>query len=114
MEPPPAYPESALSYLGNVYNDKARAFYARHGVSLIESAFESNQEKGLVSLMITKHCLRFSFNLCPKQVKGIQPDPMTLVNGGEKLTLRFDCKRCDMHVVGKLKKHRPLTLMPQG
>jgi putative protease len=114
VEPPPAYPENALSYLGNVYNDKARAFYARHGVSLIESAFEANQEKGLVSLMITKHCLRFSFNLCPKQVKGIQPEPMTLLNGGEKLTLRFDCKHCEMHVVGKLKKHRPLTLTPQG
>jgi hypothetical protein len=26
--------------------------------------------KGEVSLMITKHCLRYSFNLCPKQVKG--------------------------------------------
>ncbi|MBI4753887.1 MAG: U32 family peptidase [Betaproteobacteria bacterium] len=102
-DPPAPYPESDLTYLGNVYNHQARAFYARHGVSLIEAAFEANQEKGAVSLMITRHCLRYSFNLCPKQVKGIRPDPMTLVRGEETLTLRFDCKRCEMHVVGKLK-----------
>jgi len=41
--------------------------------------------------MISKHCLRYSFNLCPKQVPGIKPKPMLLINGHEKLTLRFDC-----------------------
>jgi hypothetical protein len=30
---------------------------------------------------------------------------MQLVNGDETLTLRFDCKRCEMHVVGALKPH---------
>jgi putative protease len=30
---------------------------------------------------------------------------MTLVNGNETLTLRFDCKRCEMHVLGALKPH---------
>jgi putative protease len=30
---------------------------------------------------------------------------MTLVNGAEQLTLRFDCRACEMHVMGKLKKH---------
>jgi hypothetical protein len=50
--------------------------------------------------MITKHCLRYSFNLCPKEVKGIRPDPMLLMNGDETLTLKFDCKRCEMHVIG--------------
>jgi 23S rRNA 5-hydroxycytidine C2501 synthase len=60
--------------------------------------------------MITKHCLRYSYNLCPKEVKGIRPDPMTLINGKEKLTLRFDCKKCEMHVIGKLKKHRAIPI----
>ncbi len=112
VEPPVAYPETSLSYLANVYNDKARAFYAKHGVQLIDAAYEAHEEDGEVSLMITKHCLRFSFNLCPKQAKGIKgvqgqvrAEPMTLVNGNEKLTLRFDCKPCEMHVVGKMKKH---------
>ena len=109
-EPLAHYPESALSYLGNVYNQRARAFYGKHGVKVIEPAFECQQEKGDVSLMITKHCLRYSFNLCPKEVKGLRPDPLVLINGNEKLSLRFDCKRCEMHVVGKLKKHRTILL----
>lgn len=110
IDPPATYPDDALSYLGNVYNAKARAFYEKHGVKLIEPAFECHQEKGDVSLMITKHCLRYSFNLCPKQVKGIRPDPMILMNGSEKLTLRFDCKPCVMHVIGKLKKQRTIQI----
>ena len=104
--PPAIYPEDTLGYLGNVANSKARAFYEKHGVRVIEPAYECRAEKGEVSLMITKHCLRYSFNLCPKQVKGIRPDPMLLINGEEKLTLRFDCKPCEMHVIGKPKKGR--------
>ncbi len=104
VEPPVAYPEDTLSYLGNVYNAKARAFYEKHGVKAIEAAYECGQQKGEVSLMITKHCLRYSFTLCPKQVKGIRPEPMLLKNGDDTLTLRFDCKRCEMHVVGKLRR----------
>ncbi|WEF34561.1 peptidase U32 family protein [Pseudoduganella chitinolytica] len=108
--PPAVYPDTQLSYLANVYNDKARAFYHKHGVQLIDAAYEAHQEPGEVSLMITKHCLRFSFNLCPKQAKGVQgvqgqvrAEPMTLVSGDEKYTLRFDCKPCEMHVVGAMK-----------
>ena len=104
VEPPVPYPETELSYLANVLNDRARAFYQRHGVQLIEAAYEANEHTDDASLMITKHCLRYSFNLCPKEVKGIKPDPMTLINGKEKLTLRFDCKRCEMHVVGRIRK----------
>ncbi len=109
-EPPAAYPETQLSYLANVYNEKARAFYHKHGVQLIAAAYESHEEAGEVPLMITKHCLRFSFNLCPKQAKGVQgvqgqvkAEPMTLVSGDERYTLRFDCKPCEMHVVGAMK-----------
>ncbi len=111
VEPPVAYPEDTLSYLANVYNHKARNFYAKHGVKVIEAAYESQEELGEVSLMITKHCVRFSLSLCPKQAKGVQgvqgtvrAEPLQLINGKEKLTLRFDCKPCEMHVVGKIKK----------
>ena len=110
VEPPVAYPEDTLSYLANVFNHKARDFYARHGVKLIAAAYESHEEAGEVSLMITKHCVRYSLSLCPKQAKGVtgvqgtvRAAPLTLVNGSEKLTLRFDCKPCEMHVMGKLK-----------
>lgn len=60
--------------------------------------------------MITKHCLRFSFNLCPKQAKGVtgvrtKVKDMQLINGDEVLTLKFDCKPCEMHIIGKMKHH---------
>ncbi|KTT36062.1 protease [Pseudomonas oryzihabitans] len=108
--PPPVYPEAHLSFLYNVYNQKARDFYHRHGVQLIDAAYEAHEEPGEVPVMITKHCLRFSFNLCPKQAKGVtgvrtKVAPMQLVHGDEVLTLKFDCKPCEMHVVGKMKGH---------
>ncbi len=104
------FPLEELTYLGNVLNSKARAFYNKHGVKLIADAYEANQEKGMVSLMITRHCLRYSFNLCPKEVKNVKSDPMTLMNGSEKLILKFDCKACEMHVIGKMKKGVKLQL----
>ncbi len=117
-EPPAIYPEDTLDYLVNVYNQKARDFYAKHGVKAIAAAYEANEEQGEVSLMITKHCLRYSFAMCPKEAKGvigvqgtITAEPMTLVNGKERLTLRFDCKKCEMHVMGKLRKS--VAQMPQ-
>ena len=111
VQPPVPYPEDTLTYLANVFNQKARDFYAKHGVKVIDAAYESQEELGEVSLMITKHCVRFSLSLCPKQAKGVtgvqgtvKAEPMQLINGKEKLTLRFDCKPCEMHVVGKIKK----------
>lgn len=107
--PPPVYPETHLSFLANVYNHKAREFYHRYGVQLIDAAFEAHEEKGDVPVMITKHCLRFAFNLCPKQAKGNikswRATPMQLVHGDEVLTLKFDCRPCEMHVIGKIKNH---------
>jgi putative protease len=79
--------------------------------------------------MITRHCIRYSLSLCPKQAKGVigvqgqvRAEPMTLINGSEKLTLKFDCRSCEMHVMGKMKKHilkspvpstLPLTFHPR-
>ena len=50
--PPPVYPESHLSFLYNVYNEKARTFYHRYGVQLIDAAYEAHEETGEVPVMI--------------------------------------------------------------
>lgn len=78
---------------------------------MIAAARESHEEEDEVSRMITKHCVRFSLSLCPKQAKGVtgvqgtvKAEPMQLINGKEKLTPRFDCKPCEMHVEGKIKR----------
>lgn len=111
-DPSPVYPEESLSFLANVYNQKAREFYSRHGVRLIDAAYEAHEEPGEVPVMITKHCLRFSFNLCPKQAKGVKgvqgqvrAEPMRLVSEGHEYTLKFDCKPCEMHVMGSMRKN---------
>lgn len=118
VEPPAIYPEDTLSYLANVYNKKARTFYEKHGVKLIAAAYEANKELDEVPLMITKHCLRFSHGLCPKEAKGVigvqgtvTAEPMTLINGNDTFTLKFDCKPCEMHVMGKIRK--PVLQMAQ-
>lgn len=108
--PAPAYPDQELSYLANIYNEKAREFYFKHGVKLIDAAYEAHQELGEVPVMVTKHCLRFSFNLCPKQIKGElglkgNAKPMQLIHNDEIISLKFDCKPCEMHVMGKIKPH---------
>ncbi len=112
VEPPVPYPEETLGYLANVFNHKAHDFYAKHGMKIIEAAYESHEEEGEVSLMITKHCVRYSLSLCPKQTRGvtgvhgtIKAEPLVLINGSERLKLVFDCKLCEMHVVGKLKRN---------
>ncbi|MEW5903961.1 MAG: U32 family peptidase [Pseudomonadota bacterium] len=112
VQPPARYPEETLSFLANVYNSAARDFYAQHGVKLIAAAYEAHEEAGEVPLMITRHCIRYSLSLCPKQAKGVigvqgqvRAAPMTLVNGSERLRLEFDCRKCEMHVMGKAKKH---------
>ncbi|MBA4381009.1 MAG: collagenase-like protease [Sideroxydans sp.] len=123
IEPPAKYPEESLSFLANVYNKAANDFYKKHGVQLIAAAYESHKEEGDVSLMITRHCIRYSLSLCPKQAKGVigvqgqvRAEPMTLINGNERLRLEFDCKACEMHVMGKMKKHilksAPPTVVP--
>lgn len=118
--PATPYPEVVLRYLANVYNHAARNFYARHGVRLIAEAYEAHREPDEVSLMVTKHCLRYSFSLCPKQAKGVagvqgqvRAEPMTLVNGSDRLTLVFDCRACEMHVMGRIRK-QILAAPPPG
>lgn len=106
-EPAPVYPDKELA---NIYNALARRFYKRYGVELIASAFEAHQETGEVPVMITKNCLRFSFNLCPRQIKNEldlkgNAKPMQLLHGDETITLKFDCKPCEMHVMGSIKPH---------
>lgn len=107
-QPAPVYPHKELTYLANVHNHSARKFYQRHGVELIEAAYEANEKADEAILMLTKHCLRYSFYMCPKQTKGFtgvinKVSDLQLVQDGEVLTLSFDCKNCQMQVKGSIK-----------
>ena len=123
LMPAAQYPDEQLTYLANVYNQASRDFYAKHGVKMVAAAYEAHTEAGEVPVMVTKHCLRWSFNLCPKQAKGVQgvqgqvrAEPMVLISGKDKLTLKFDCKPCEMHVMGTMRpnilRSPPPSLLP--
>lgn len=94
------YPFKHLSFMGNVANEKAKDFYTRHGVIEIEDTYEKNGVTEDAPLMVTKHCLRFNFNLCPKEVPGIKAEPLQIEIGKDVLKLVFDCPKCEMMVVG--------------
>jgi len=98
------YPTTSLSFLDNVLNDKAKEFYQQHGVIHIEDAYEMNKITEDAPLMVTRHCLRYNFNLCPKEVPGIKAEPMVIEIGNDTLKLVFDCVKCEMMVVSDNKQ----------
>ena len=111
-----ASPETALDFRGNVANDKAAAFWKAHGVISIVPAAEADPAplQTTDSLMHTRHCIRWTLGLCPRQTKGdeaakerfkamngghLKPEPLFLVDDkGRRLVARFDCKACEMHI----------------
>lgn len=95
-----AFPVQELTYLGNVMNGAAAAFYHDHGVRRIAPAFEKEAPEKAV-LMFCKHCLRYSMGWCPVHHKVRSPyrEPYFLVSGdGRRFRLQFDCKQCQMKV----------------
>lgn len=98
-----SYPQSVLTYLGNVSNSLAKAFYQEHQVCSVDSAFEL-QEPDNAILMFTKHCLRYSIGWCPVYQKEKSPfrEPYYLESAdGKRFRLSFDCKECLMKLVAE-------------
>ena len=95
-----AFPQSTLTYLGNVMNGQAVSFYAGHGVASIAPAFERAPAEKAV-LMFCKHCLRYSMGWCRVHQRERSPyrEPYYLVStDGKRFRLEFDCKNCQMKV----------------
>jgi putative protease len=94
------YPETALTYHGNVLNPRAEAFYRRHGVTEIEPAAESGLDLHGREVMRTRYCLRAQLGHCLQEPSGADlPGPLLLVDEeGHRFPLRFHCDRCEMSV----------------
>lgn len=94
------FPETTLTYRGNVLNHKARAFYRRHGVTEIEPAAEAGLDMRGRLVMTTRHCIKHQLDAC-KRFGGSQTlaEPLALVDEQDnRYPLRFDCKNCVMEV----------------
>ncbi len=91
------YPEGRLDYSANIVNEKAVAFYRRHGVQEIEKGFELQTDASGKILMTTRHCLKFQFDLCRGE-KG-SAEALYLSDGKTSYKLEFDCEQCVMKIV---------------
>lgn len=90
------FPETKLTYLGNVINAKSEAFYRQFGVQEIVPGFEARAESN-VPLMYCKYCIKHAMGWCPKDgYKATFKEPLFIQNGNEKFRLEFDCKKCEM------------------
>ena len=94
------YPQGKLTFLGNVLNHKAEAFYRRHGVQEIEPAAESGLDMAGRKVMTTKHCIKYELGACPHQEPQVKlNEPVYLVDEeGLRLRLAFNCRDCLMEI----------------
>lgn len=92
------YPETELSYLGNVTNALASEFYRQHGVTEIEDGLEKSYSKQSgIKVMTTKHCIRYANGMCSKET-GKKATPLILSNEKGTFRLEFDCRNCQMNI----------------
>ncbi len=94
------FPQTELTFEGNVLNHKAAAFYRRHGVERIESAAESGIDLHGRKVMTTRYCMKFEHGLCPRRPeskgKPVPAEPWVLVDDeNRRLGLRFRCEQKD-------------------
>ncbi|HQO23121.1 MAG TPA: U32 family peptidase [Spirochaetota bacterium] len=88
------YISTEVDFTVNVLNNKARAFYERHGATVLEYAAESGLNLNGKKLMSTKHCLKYSFGMCGKGSELYLYDQWN-----NRFTLKFDCEKCEMIVM---------------
>jgi len=94
------FPEKELDFSFNIMNEKAKEFYEEHGSEINEMSAESGVNMDDKKIMTTKHCLRYSMDLCNKENPRTKfKEPFYLVDEtGKRYLLKFDCKNCQMEV----------------
>ncbi|MCP4338323.1 MAG: U32 family peptidase [Desulfobulbaceae bacterium] len=94
------WPADEISYLDNITNRKAEAFYGRHGVVGIDRKILPAADVEDCALMTTKYCVRAQLGICPKmgnKTDGIA-GPLTIMDNTGEYELGFDCLKCEMTV----------------
>jgi len=96
------FPAQELGFEGNVSNHLARRFYGRHGLPNPAMAFELLADHQGLTVMTTKHCLKYELGYCPtydNSSHGAVKEPLYLTDGIHQLRLEFDCQNCQMKVI---------------
>lgn len=91
---------SRATYLDNITNAMARAFYRRHGVTEFDLSEQGITGEKDVALMTTRYCIKAQLGLCPKMTDKTVAlsEPLTLTDGTGVYELEIDCHRCEMIV----------------
>lgn len=99
------FPYDKLDFTFNVSNKLARRFYKRHGVLQMDKALELTMPAEEITVMTTKHCLRYELGYCAREHRPAGKDklnePLFLYNRDGIYKLKFDCIGCFMHVMRK-------------
>ena len=92
-------PVKDASYRFNISNKLAENIYRDAGAESIEKAFELGHQKD-AELMRSRYCIRHELGMCPKQSpkRVAAATPLYLLNNGQRFTLIFDCRNCEMIV----------------
>ena len=89
------YFQTEVDYSANVHNKYAKEFYKKCGVKVIEPSFETQKPNREVKLMRCKHCIKYALNMCKSPKNLILRDEL-----GKTYPLKFDCKSCEMSILG--------------
>ena len=90
-------PQKDISYKNNVSNELSAAVYTAAGAVGVENAYELEHQEG-AELMRTRYCIRYELGICPKYHKAKDSGPLFLLNNGQRFSLHFDCRNCEMIV----------------
>ena len=97
----PSHLRLAPSYLQNISNSRARAFYEQRGVPVMGEAFELARHHDEPLLMQCRHCIKRLLGCCTKERHRPAPwkEPLFLqLPDKRRFRLQFDCKQCQMNV----------------
>ncbi len=92
------YPYHLSSFESNVTNRLAGEFYNNHGIKDIIPGLEISLSMGNEKVMTTKHCIRYSSDLCPLENSGTKPEDMVLKSNKNSYLLKFNCQKCEMEI----------------
>jgi putative protease len=89
-----------VDYRDNITNQRALAFYRRHGVQQVDTTRLRAGDTPDCVLMTTRYCIKAQLDLCRRQKKGpaALAEPLILADRTGQYALSFDCTRCEMTV----------------
>ncbi|MBR5208477.1 MAG: U32 family peptidase, partial [Paludibacteraceae bacterium] len=103
----PQFPSNATDYRLNVHNAQAKNFIEQCGIANPAWSYE-REPKQKAELMRCKYCIRYELGICLKKDTAEAAkfkQPLKLVGSdGAEYALVFDCKKCEMAVIGDVKK----------